>query len=160
MVRQNGRIGVCSRNQDLHEFGGSKFWELARKYQLPEKLERIGKNLAIQGELVGNTICKNRLGYKKGEHDFFVFSIFDVDQQRYLNPRETEKRTSQIGLKHVPVLGYVKIQDIAKSRDDLLHRAEGIGMNGKKREGLVYKNVDNGQAFKVIANNYLLSHGE
>ncbi|KAI3328854.1 RNA ligase, DRB0094 family [Xylariaceae sp. AK1471] len=160
MVRQNGRIGVCSRNHDLNEFGGSKFWEMACKYQLPEKLERISKNLAIQGELVGSTICQNRLGYEKGEHDFFVFSIFDVDVQRYLHPRETEMRASQLGLKHVPVLAYMNLQEIAKDKNELIRRAEGIGMNGKKREGLVYKNVDDGRAFKVIANGYLLAHDE
>ncbi|KAI1491856.1 RNA ligase, DRB0094 family [Biscogniauxia mediterranea] len=155
-----GRIGVCSRNHDLSEKAGGKFWDMALKYRLPGKLERVGRNIAIQGELVGSTICQNRHGFEEDDHDFFVYSIFDMDAQQYLDPREVEQRVSQLELKHVPVLGYVNIHDIASNHDDLLKRAEGIGLNGEKREGLVYKNVDDRRCFKVIANDYLLKHGE
>jgi hypothetical protein len=88
------------------------------------------------------------------------FQPSNIDQQKALNPKETELRASQLGLKHVPVLGYVNLQEIAQTKDNLLKRAEGIGMNGKKREALIYKNVNDGRGFKVIANDYLLKHEE
>ncbi|KAI1768899.1 RNA ligase, DRB0094 family [Hypoxylon sp. FL1150] len=157
----NGRVGVTSRKVDLSEADPkSRFWAAALRYGLPGKLDRLGKNVAIQGELVGASVNGNRHGYAAGEHDFFVFAIYNVDAQAYMNPREVELRAEQLGLKHVPVLGYVNIHQIAKTQEDLLKRAEGVGMNGKKREGLVYKNVEDGRWFKAIANDYLLAIGE
>ncbi|KAI5927573.1 RNA ligase, DRB0094 family [Camillea tinctor] len=157
---ENGRVGVCSRRCDLNEKAGGLYWEAALKYRLPAKLERVGRNIAIQGELVGSSIQQNRHGFKEGEHDFFVYAIFDMDKQKYFDPREVEKRAAQLELKHVPVLGYFNLHSIAKNQDDLLKRAEGTGLNGRKREGLVYKNVEDGRRFKVISNDYLLEHGE
>lgn len=157
---EHGRIGVCSRNTDLAENGGSLFWDVAVKNGLPQKLARVGRNIAIQGELCGSTIQQNRHGYSAGFHDFFVFSIFDIDRQERMTPAETVLRAKQLGLQHVPVLGEVRLHEIAGSVEDLLKQAEGAGINGKKREGLVFKNVEDGRWFKVIANNYLLKHGE
>lgn len=159
---KNGRVGVSSRKVDLSCADEKKnvFWITALRYGLPWKLHRLGRNIAIQGELVGATMNRNRHGYGKGQHDFFVFAIYDIDKQQYMPPKDVEVRARELGLKHVPVLGYVNIHKIAKSQDDLLKRAEGVGMNGKKREGLVYKNVQDGRWFKAIANNYLLAIGE
>ncbi|KAI1777560.1 RNA ligase, DRB0094 family [Hypoxylon cercidicola] len=159
---KNGRVGVSSRNVDLGESSSSssQFWVQALRYALPRKLDRLGRNVAIRGELVGSSIAQNRHGFAKGQHDFYVYGIFDIDKQRYLHPKETELRAEQLGLKHVPVLGYVRIREVAKSHEELLKRAEGVGMNGRKREGLVFKNVEDGRWFKVVANDYLLKHGE
>ncbi|KAI4864258.1 RNA ligase, DRB0094 family [Hypoxylon rubiginosum] len=162
----NGRVGVSSRNHDLSECaaGGqsssSQFWAMALHYRLPRQLERLGRNVAVQGELVGSSVASNRHGYAAGRHDFYVYGIFDVDAQRYLHPAEAAVRAAQLGLRHVPVLGYVRIRDVAGSCEELLRRAEGVGMNGRRREGLVYKNVEDGRWFKVGANDYLLTHGE
>lgn len=86
--------------------------------------------------------------------------MFDIDRQERLKPGETVLRTKQLGIQHVPVFGEVNLHAIASSNKDLLKRAEGTGINGKQREGLVYKNVVDGRWFKVIANDYLLNHGE
>ncbi|CAJ2501261.1 Uu.00g041140.m01.CDS01 [Anthostomella pinea] len=52
----NGRFGVCSKNIDLAEGGGSIFWEVALKHRLPDKLSKIDRSIAIQGELCGSSI--------------------------------------------------------------------------------------------------------
>ncbi|KAI1401017.1 RNA ligase, DRB0094 family [Hypoxylon fuscum] len=156
----NGRFGVCSRNADIPETAKSTFWDVALKNHLPQKLARVNRNVAIQGELCGSSIQQNRHGFRKGDHEFFVFSIFDIDTQERFAPAETVERAQQLNLKHVPVHGDVKIHDIATSVEDLLKRAEGTYDNGKKREGLVFKNLGNDRSFKIIANNYLLTHGE
>ncbi|KAH9904498.1 RNA ligase, DRB0094 family [Xylariomycetidae sp. FL2044] len=166
-----GRFGVCSRNLDLLESDKNLYWQIALRYGLQARLARVGRNIAIQGELVGQTITQNRHGFARGAHDFFVYSIYDIDTRKYLHPGETELRARQLGVPHVPVLGYVRIPDIAESQEDLLKRAEGTlenngggggggGGEGGKREGLVYKCIDTGRMFKVIANDYLLKHGE
>ncbi|KAI0016425.1 RNA ligase, DRB0094 family [Xylariomycetidae sp. FL0641] len=159
---ETGRFGVCSRHADI-PYGrkpASKFWEVALAHGLPGKLARVGRNLAVQGELVGSTIQANRHGFPAGRHDFYVFAIFDIDAQERLKPGETVQRAAQLGLQHVPVHGEARLHDIAKCHADLLKRAEGTGINGRKREGLVFKNVDDQRGFKVIANDYLLKHGE
>ena len=155
-----GRFGVCSRNIDLVERANSKFWEVAHKNKLPEKLEAWGHNVAVQGELCGSSIQKNFEGFPSGFHDFYVFSVWEVDEQEYQPPRKVEDTAKELGLKHVPVNGYFKLKEIGTSIADVLQRAEGKGMNGKKREGIVLKHEDGAFSFKAISNSYLLKHGE
>ncbi|RYP89400.1 hypothetical protein DL769_000051 [Monosporascus sp. CRB-8-3] len=157
---EEGRVGVCSRKHDLPEVSDGKFWPVALDNYLPAKLKRLNRNIAVQGELCGSTISQNREGFDQGRHQFYVFRIFDIDEQKALCPKETVKLAGELGLEHVPVLGYVKLHDIAKSHNDLLKRSEGRGIHGKLREGLVYKNMKDGRSFKVISNSNLLRNGE
>jgi ATP-dependent RNA circularization protein (DNA/RNA ligase family) len=83
-----------------------------------------------------------------------------MDAQRYLAPKETEEWAKDLGIKHVPVNGYFKLGDIASNTDQLVSRADGKGINGRKREGIVFKHVDGTFSFKAISNAYLLKHGE
>lgn len=159
-VMENGRVGVCSRNIELVEREKSFFWEVALKNKLLEKLAKLDRNIAIQGELCGSTIQSNFEGFPKGFHDFYLFSVWDIDEQKHLPPREAEQWAKDLGLKHVPVHGYTKLSDIGASVEELLKRAEGKGMNGKKREGIVLKHEDGVFSFKAISNSYLLKHGE
>ena len=153
MIWPNGRFGVCSHHHDLNELGDSMYWAAARAAGLPAKLARLGRSVAVQGELCGDGIHRNREGLPPGAREFFVFAIWDIDRQAYLHPRETERRAGELGLKHVPVLGYVRIRDIASSQDDLLQRAAR-----RDGEGLVFKCVQDGRWFKVISNTYLLEN--
>lgn len=158
-----GRFGLCSRNICLFEEAqpnATHYWRIARKNQLPEKLSKLNRNIAIQGELCGNTIQRNFEGFPNGFHDFFLFSAWDIDEQKAFKPKEAEKLAVELGLKHVPVAGYSRLGDIAKNMDELLKRAEGKGINGKKREGIVLKHIDGEFSFKAISNSYLLKHGE
>lgn len=155
-----GRIGVCTRKNDLPDKPDCLYWRAAVFYRLPQKLAALGKNLAIQGELCGSSICKNREGFAEDKHDFHVYRIFDIDAQTALSPREAVHKAQELGLKHVPVNGYYRLHDIATSQEELLQRAEGVGIFGKPREGLVYKNVDDGRGFKVISNTYLIGNGD
>ncbi|KAK2614263.1 hypothetical protein N8I77_001109 [Diaporthe amygdali] len=156
---ETGRFGVCSNKVDKNELevqgpAAFKYWETALRYDLPAKLSKLGRNIAIQGELCGDSIQNNRERIPNGEQDFFVFAMFDIDKQRFINPREVERMAEDLGLKHVPVLGYVKLTDIATSHGDLKKRAAK-----KKGEGLVFKCLEDGRRFKVISNTYLLEHG-
>lgn len=156
---QGARFGVCSSKVDkneLEELGacGFRYWETALQYDLPNKLSKLGRNIAIQGELCGDMIQGNRGGLPEGEQDFFVYAMFDIDRQEFFDPRDVEKWSKELGLKHVPVLGYFKLTDIASSHQDLKKRAAQ-----RKGEGLVFKCLKDGRRFKVISNTYLLEHG-
>jgi RNA ligase (TIGR02306 family) len=148
--------GVCSRNLDLVETEGNLFWKLARQHQVIEKLQELGQNLAIQGELVGSSIQGNFEGFPEGHHDFYVYNVFDIDQQLYLPPAQARQLVADLGLNYVPYKGTFKLNDIAKSVAELLERADHKGINGKTAEGHVYKAVSGDFSFKAISNKYLL----
>ncbi|MEL6925218.1 MAG: RNA ligase (ATP), partial [Bacteroidota bacterium] len=73
----NGEIGVCSRNLELVEDANNTLWQMAAQYSLPEKLKTLGRNLAIQGELIGHKIQRNP--YRLNAHDLRVFKVWDID---------------------------------------------------------------------------------
>jgi RNA ligase (TIGR02306 family) len=160
----NGRFGVCSRNVDVDENDKKKareyFWPLATRLGLRHKLNDLNMDIAIQGEMVGCGIQKNREKLPQGERDFFVFSVYDIAEKKYFEHDRTLELAKQLGLRHVPVSGTFKIGDIAKSVKELLAMADGKGMNGGAREGLVFKSTDGSKAFKVISNAYLAKIGE
>ncbi|KAI0025503.1 RNA ligase, DRB0094 family [Xylariomycetidae sp. FL0641] len=159
-ILPRGRFGVCSRNKEILEREGGFFWEIAKKSDLPAKLSTLDRNIALQGELCGSKIQSNFEGFPEGFHDYFLFSVWDIDQQKYMKPEEAETMAKQLGLNHVQVVGYHRLGDIGTSIQDILKRAEGRGINGRKREGIVLKHVDGLFSFKAISNSYLLKTGE
>lgn len=159
-VLENGRFGVCSKSVDLNELNSAGkgkdnfgYWAAALRHGLPAKLSALGRNLAVQGELCGPGINRNREGVAGDQAEFFVFGMFDIDRQKHVDPRKVVTLAAQLGLRHVLVLGYVKIPEIANCQEDLKMRARQ-----KKGEGLVYKCLVDGRSFKVISSTYLLEH--
>jgi RNA ligase (TIGR02306 family) len=113
-----------------------------------------GRNLAVQGEMVGPSIQKNFEGVDKNE--FYVYDIFLIDEQRYMLPAERQGFCTAYGIKHVP-LGSPHAVTLPESIELALADAEGpSGLNGKYREGFVYKSMERDFSFKVISNAYLL----
>lgn len=155
---KDGEVGCCSRNLELKDDGTSTFWETAKNEQLVEKLISLGKNIALQGELLGGQIQGN--AYKISGFKFFLYDIFDIDKQEYLRPEVVEQFAEEHGVSHVPVIGYVTLpkEDIVQA---LLLDADGksaVGCN-PKREGFVYKSTkDTSISVKCISNSWLLSN--
>ena len=155
---KDGEIGCCSRNLELKDDGTSTFWETAKSEKLVEKLISLGKNIALQGELLGGQIQGN--AYKINGFKFFLYDIYDIDKQEYLQPEVVEQFAEEHGVSHVPVIGYVMLpkEDIVQA---LLLDADGksaVGCN-PKREGFVYKSTkDTNISVKCISNSWLLSN--
>lgn len=157
-------VGVCSRNQELKlDQEGNTFVDTAKKSGLLEALEKLGRNIAVQGELMGPGIQGNREGLS--QHEFFVFDIFDIDNYRYLNPRERKEIFSDLvnlgsKIKHVPVIhDSIRIGEFATNIADLISKADGESLVNKVREGLVFKSHDSEFTWKVISNEFLLKGG-
>ncbi len=153
---RNGVFHVCTRNLEAREATGSIHWEAAHRLGLKEKLLSIGDDIAIQGEVIGPKIQKNR--YKLPKTDFYVFDIFDISTGRYILPQKRREIIKGLGLNHVPVVEeeYPLEGDI----QSLLEMAEGTSaVYDTPREGLVFKSVDSPMTFKAISNKYLLKNG-
>lgn len=155
----HGQFGVCSRNLDLRETEGNTLWQVARRYSLEKKMGSLF-HMAIQGELIGEGIQKNRYGLKG--QDFYVFDIYDIQHRCYLSAEQRDMICESFGLKQVPRI---------KSSGDLreyvdvnimLRMAEGkSALNpNAEREGLVFKRQadDNSISFKAISNKFLMKH--
>ena len=56
---RHGEFGVCSRNLELLETSENSLWNVARVLAIEEKLRALNRNLALQGEIIGEGIQGN-----------------------------------------------------------------------------------------------------
>lgn len=167
VYHNQGEVGVCSRNLNLKlDQDGNAFVDTARNTGILGALLTFDLgNLAIQGELMGMGIQKNRENLS--DIRFYVYDIWDIDAQKYLTPKDrTDIIIKLIGagfnIHHVPVLNVgVTLQDLnITNMQELLKFADGESLVNKVREGLVYKSMDGSFSFKTISNQYLEKGGE
>lgn len=157
---KSGYVGVCSRNMDLIETEGNSFWEAARKSKLIEALEKCGWDIAIQGELMGPGVQGNRENLK--EPILFVFDVYDITESRYANQEErkhilNELRKEGAVITEVPVVASQIPIGAFKAVADFLLYADRPSINHPIAEGVVFKNIEDGdKSFKVISNKFLL----
>jgi RNA ligase (TIGR02306 family) len=152
-----GEFGVCSRNLELLETEGNTFWKVARDLKLEEKLRELGKNLCIQGELIGEGIQGNP--YKIKGHTVRFFNVFDIDSKTYYGlPLFLATMQHGLKLETVPFLTNLTME-LPQTIDECLAFAEGKSqLNGNtEREGVVIRSLDNTISFKAISNKFLLS---
>lgn len=151
----DGSFGVCSRNLDLKRDENNTFWAVAIRDDIEEKMRNIGFNFAIQGELIGPGIQGNI--YNLSNPEFHVFDVYDVDSGEYMIPEKRRVLIESLELKHVPVISEDEDLGVG-SVDDILQWAEGKSRLNEKqeREGIVFKEVNNGMTFKAISNKYLI----
>ncbi len=148
---------VCSRNLSLEETEDNLYWQIARKYDIPNKLETHNLNISIQGEIIGQNV---QSGQFKISPELRVFNIYDIEKRGYVDPQTRKELCELLGLIHAPVIAdEMSINDF-ESIDDILAFAEGKSViNGTEREGLVFKcTTDNTIMFKSISNKWLLKN--
>ncbi|KAK3487506.1 uncharacterized protein B0T23DRAFT_208081 [Neurospora hispaniola] len=156
-----GRFGVCSKNIDLPYSKDCPYWKEALANNLPAILEGLhqkNKNgtIAIQGELVGPGINGNHHSLpENSDPEFHVFSIWDIQNLKRWDPRVVKNFSDAHNLKHVKVMGYHKLHDIAESHEDLISLAEVRG-----GEGIVFKSCVDGRWFKVLSPQWIVEQGD
>jgi RNA ligase (TIGR02306 family) len=158
----DGDFGVCSRNLELKYDEHNTYWQIANKYKLKDKLEKFGKNITIQGEIIGPGIQKNP--YKLSEHELRVFKIWDINCGGYISSEAMGYLCYHIfNLPIVPRLStnIPAFEYESTDHEAWLHHAEGKSRlnNETEREGIVIK-FDSGFSFKVISNKFLENGGE
>lgn len=156
----NGATGFCSRNLELKpEDESTVYSQVFRKYHLADALAATGMNVAIQGEIMGQGIQGNRECLT--EPTLYVFDVFDIDAQQYMNPGERMNFFSMflqhLGVQHVPLLCFI---DSLPAVTDILRMADGNSINNPVREGIVFKSCERDFSFKAISNSFLLKGGD
>jgi RNA ligase (TIGR02306 family) len=167
----NGVFGICSRNLDLIETEDNTLWRVARELKLEEKMAEHSKhsgglNFALQGELVGEGIQKNKYALK-GQTVLF-FNVFDIDKYSYYNRAVFLELISwTFALETVPVVSPVDGFKLFPTVGEMLEYAEGKSLvnPNHEREGIVvrpYEEIDHVKygriSFKVISNKFLLKY--
>ena len=158
---RDGEFGVCSRNLELRETDKNTFWIIARKYDYESKLRACGRNVAVQGEVIGPGIQKNR--YKLKAPSLFIFNVFDIDSYKYADFKEFTEFASNYGFDAVPILNTEYVLD--NTVDELVELSKGTSiLNAEiQREGIVMRTLIECQdeelgrlSFKVVNPEYLL----
>jgi RNA ligase (TIGR02306 family) len=154
-----GEVGVCSRNLELKEDENNSFWKVARGECLIAKLQSLGLDIALQGELIGEGIQKNPYGIKGQK--FLLFDIYDINSGNYYAPSLRQAIARDLRIEHVPIVYNVGLLFKA-SMNDLLKFSEGKSKlnTNTEREGLVFKSYDGKNSFKVISNKFLMKNGD
>ena len=155
---KDGDFGVCSRNLNLRETEGNTFWRVARELDLERILRNTNKNLALQGELIGEGIQGNP--YRLKGQRFVLFDIYDINEGAYVNPVSRQAFAEIHEIPHVPVL--TSEVSYTQTVESILIAAEGKSQLNKdaEREGLVFKCEQNPDIhFKAISNRFLLKTG-
>lgn len=166
VYQKDGTIGVCSRNLDLLVNDDNKdnsFIKTAIESKLAIILQAWGENVAVQGELMGPGIQGNPEGL--AHHVLYIFDVFDIDKQEYFDSRDRQlfyERLRAEGLdaeycRPIPILCFEYPAHFT-SVLDILEFADGPSIKATKREGLVWKCLDDPSfSFKTISNKYLLA---
>jgi len=163
---RNGEFGVCSRNLELKD-DETVYWNMARGLNLQNKLTEYGKNIALQGELVGQGIQKNKYGLSTVK--LLIFNVFDIDAGRYVDSYDFALTLVTLGLDPVPFLGPI-VFDENTTVDSLVELSKGFSKLNPKtpREGLVFRpqtemydpDLRGCLSFKVINPEFLLKYDE
>jgi RNA ligase (TIGR02306 family) len=156
-------FGVCSRNQNLARDPNNGHWKVALRYDIQKKIASnhyFKDGVVIQGELAGPGIQKNRMGLK--EIDLFVFNIYDLASDEYLDVFRMREVCNLFGLKTVSINVFRHPRRFTV--DEWIERAEGkYEGTENQREGIVVRTTHPTRtsildgallSFKVLNNNY------
>lgn len=157
---KDGNSGICGHDA-MYKTDTYKYEAIAS--DILNKMQNNGsiKNVAIQGEVAGPGICKNRAGLSKVE--FFAFNVMDIDSRKYLDYKEFQEFCNRLGIKTVEI---VETGDSFNyTVEELLSMSDGVyKQTGRRREGIVVRPQNESRSqvisdrlsFKVLNNKYLL----
>ena len=98
----NNTFGVCTRNFELLEDPENTIWKIARELDIEGKLRSANKNIALQGEIIGEGVQGNP--YKLRGQTIRFFNIYDIDRRGYLPFKEFIEFARLLALETVPIV--------------------------------------------------------
>ena len=165
---ENGEYNVLGHNWAYNFDENNVYWKMSIKYDLENVLRDIGRNLSFKGEIIGPGIQKNKYKLNDGEYRLYIFDIWDIDNQRYLDLDEVIEITNKYNLLMVPIIE--RDVELIDDIDTLVEMSKGMSVVNPsiKREGNVWRpmheiNDDKDMhriSFKVINPDFLLKFSE
>lgn len=160
---------VCSRNVCFGEenkecyYDTNVYWEMAKQYDMFKVLSNLLTTypneewITIQGETFGDGI--QRRDYSLcGEHDFLAFNLIFSSRGR-VGTLEMIDILDPYGIECVPVLNRKMKINQFENIDAILAYAEGNSqLDGKPREGIVFRTLDGTKSFKAVSNSFLIKY--
>jgi RNA ligase (TIGR02306 family) len=165
-----GEFGICSRNLWMDESDESNILtRVAKVLKLDGKLraarEKLGHDIAIQAEVIGPGIQKNKYGLK--EVTLRVFNVLNLESFRLLDHAAMLAALAEMGLETVPQLGTLVLNHTV---DELVTFSEGTSVLNPQvqREGIVLRplveehdeDIGGRLSFKAINPKFLLKYDE
>lgn len=151
--KQPMKFIVCSRNRIVNNRADDR-WVIADKYSISRKMGALGRNFAIQGELIGPKVQGNL--YELPERDFRMYLAYDIDEKRYFTLSELKDLANELQIIGVPLLDENHIVHTdTKAYVDLSIGNSKLNSK-KKREGIVIRLAEENYSFKSINPEYLL----
>lgn len=157
----DGEFGVCSRNWELKDDDTNLFWILAKRENFLEKLNAYGKNIAVQGELLGPGVQSNK--YALSKHRLFLFAVFDINTGAYYPYKDFINFVKEYDFETVPIIDENYI--LKNSIEELVALSKGKSALNPEilREGIILRCLDERIkesykkiSFKVLNPDFLL----
>jgi len=160
---------VCSRNVCFGEedkpcyYDTNVYWEMAKKYKMYDVLSALMNNcfpdaewVTIQGETYGNAVQKR--DYSLEDRDFMAFNLITSTHGRFGTLEMIEYLKPFVPC--VPVVETdIDFTNKFATVEDMLLYAEGdSAVDGKPREGIVFRSTDGTKSFKAVSNSFLLKY--
>ena len=159
-------VYVCSRNVVFDTpdkacyYDKNVYFEMFEKYNIKDVLiQLLDENpkaewITIQGETYGATVQKR--DYSLKDRDFMAFNLIFSNKGRV----GTIEMTNILTAKGVPCVPIIDINFILPDTvEELLNIATGnSAVDGKPREGIVFRSFDGGQSFKAVSNEFLAKY--
>lgn len=165
--RFNDLKGVCSRNLELKLDDSNIYTDIYKKYNIEKKLEKYGRNIAIQGEIIGPNVQNNPM--KLNTLELKIFSIWDIDKQEYLSPVERIEicKNLDLPIASIAPIGQMMTPWELMNESEDFYNSEGftkkfqtymlnyVETKNPDMEGYVLKSSDGKNIIKVINNSYI-----
>jgi len=159
-------VYVCSRNVVFDTpdkacyYDKNVYFEMFEKYNIKDVLTQLlNENpktewVTIQGETYGEGVQKR--DYSLKGRDFMAFNLIFSDRGRV----GTVEMRSILTAKCVPCVPILDPNFILPDTvEDLLNMATGNSVvDGKPREGIVFRSLDGERSFKAVSNEFLLKY--
>jgi hypothetical protein len=163
---------VCSRNvcfdtpekEDKCFYESNVYTEMAQKYNVKAVLRDMLNTdtslefVTLQGETYGEGIQKR--DYSLKGHDFMAFNLiygYKDGTVRRLNPLDMHAVLSEYNIPCVPIVN--SNFKMPATCDELLAIATDKSMvDGKEREGLVFRDENGERSFKAVSNEFLAKY--
>ena len=166
--RSKKEFYVCSRNVCFDSvdkpcyYDTNIYWEMAEKYKMFDVLSDLMDKIpaaewvTIQGETYGNGV--QRRDYSLEGHDFMAFNLITSNMGRWNTCQMKKLLEEEYNVPCVPIIG-TDVWFENMTVDELLKFAEGNSViDGKPREGIVFRSEDGTKSFKAVSNSFLLKY--